>query len=176
VKTKLDGRTLWYDGVSEVAPKTLQHLLMQGVPLAKLAVTEMTADVIKLNEVSDDQVGLKTSIPDNTLPPEWSLPSKYKYLSLDELYYSLAEKIEHDELYELRLARFVEELGLFEKFELHDILKALKYIVDTMVEKQVVWGVGRGSSCSSYMLYLLGLHEVDVVRYDIPVTDFIKDI
>jgi DNA polymerase III alpha subunit len=43
-----------------------------------------------------------------------------------------------------------------------------------MTAKNIVWGVGRGSSCSSYLLYLLGLHEVDVVKYDVDISDFIR--
>jgi len=50
----------------------------------------------------------------------------------------------------------------------------LIYVLDVMREKKVIWGVGRGSSCSSYLLYLLGLHEVDPVKYDVEFTDFIR--
>jgi len=51
----------------------------------------------------------------------------------------------------------------------------LIYVVDVLNEKNVVWGVGRGSSCSSYLFYLLGLHEVDSVRYDVEITDFLHE-
>jgi DNA polymerase III alpha subunit len=50
----------------------------------------------------------------------------------------------------------------------------LIYVIDVMTEKNVVWGVGRGSSCSSYLLYLLGLHEVDPVKYEIEISDFLR--
>jgi DNA polymerase III alpha subunit len=63
---------------------------------------------------------------------------------------------------------------LFKELELGDVLRCLIYVVDTMKAKRVTWGVGRGSSCSSYLLYLLDLHSVDAVKYDIDITDFIK--
>jgi DNA polymerase III alpha subunit len=55
-----------------------------------------------------------------------------------------------------------------------DVLKAMKYMVDVLKSNNVVWGVGRGSSVSSYCLYLIGIHKIDSVKYDLPITDFFK--
>jgi DNA polymerase III alpha subunit len=103
------------------------------------------------------------------------LPDRYKYLDLAEYLIGLAERVEQDHLYERRLQRLVEEIDLYTKLGYHDLLRTLIYIVDELQRHQVVWGVGRGSSCSSYLLYLLGLHEVDSVKFEIPITDFIRD-
>ena len=84
------------------------------------------------------------------------------------------DRIERDDLYEERVERLSSEIWLFKSEKLDEVLRVLIYVVDTMREKNVIWGVGRGSSCSSYLLYLLGLHEVDPVRYQIEVTDFIR--
>ena len=170
--SQLTDRKLWFDGVSEVSPSALPKLIMLGVPLQKLAVTELSKDVIELNRINDIPLKTKaeTSFP---VPPEWSLPDSYKYLNLDEYLISLADRIEQDELYDRRLERLAQEIELFETMRLTEVLKALIFIVEEMTRQGVVWGVGRGSSCSSYLLYLIGLHEVDVVRFDIPITDFI---
>ena len=51
---------------------------------------------------------------------------------------------------------------------------SLKYLVDTMRENNVVWGVGRGSSVASYILYLLGVHKVDSIKYGLDIHEFLK--
>ncbi len=50
----------------------------------------------------------------------------------------------------------------------------LKYLVDTMKDNKVIWGVGRGSSCASYVLYLLGIHRVDSMFYNLDVEEFLR--
>jgi DNA polymerase III alpha subunit len=55
-----------------------------------------------------------------------------------------------------------------------DLLKYLKYLVDTMRENKIVWGVGRGSSVASYALYLIGVHKVDSIKYQLDINEFLK--
>jgi DNA polymerase III alpha subunit len=55
-----------------------------------------------------------------------------------------------------------------------DLLFYLKYLVDTLRENKVVWGVGRGSSVASYVLYLIGIHKIDSIKYDLDITEFLK--
>jgi len=72
------------------------------------------------------------------------------------------------------LQRVAEELLLFQERGLFDLLKYLKYLVDTMRDNEVIWGVGRGSSVASYVLYLIGIHKVDSMYYDLPVNEFLR--
>ncbi len=55
-----------------------------------------------------------------------------------------------------------------------DLLRYLVYLVDVMKQNQVIWGVGRGSSVASYVLYLLGVHRIDSMFYDLDVTEFLR--
>lgn len=174
LKTQLKGRAVWYDGVVEVDPIDLPRMLLSGVPLEKLAVTQVTDEVRRLNKTSEHPIGTKSDASLEAYPPRWSLPDRYKYLNLDEYLEGLADKVKRDELYERRLARLAEEIDLFLRLGLHDVLRGLIYVVEELTRQGAVWGVGRGSSCSSYLLYLIGLHEVDPVRFDIPITDFIR--
>ena len=48
------------------------------------------------------------------------------------------------------------------------------YLVDTFSENDVVWGVGRGSSVASYCLYLIGLHKIDSIKYELDIKEFLK--
>ncbi len=164
---------MWADGISVVPPASLEAALTSGIPLASLAVTELTAEVKRLNQLTDTKLSVKTELA-KPFPPSWSLPDEYKYLSLDEHLLKLADRVKRDDLYEQRLERLAEEYSLFIERGLCDVLRALIYIIDGMTKAGVVWGVGRGSSCSSYLLYLIGLHAVDAVLYDIPITDFIR--
>jgi len=57
---------------------------------------------------------------------------------------------------------------------LFNLLRYLKYLVDTMKSNNIIWGVGRGSSVASYVLYLLGVHRVDSMYYDLDPTEFLR--
>jgi DNA polymerase III alpha subunit len=43
-----------------------------------------------------------------------------------------------------------------------------------MREKDIVWGVGRGSSVASYVLYLIGVHKIDSLFFDLDIEDFLR--
>lgn len=174
---ELEGYYLWPDGSISVKPENLSKMMMKVPKLAeqgKLFVTELTAEVDAYNSLVDNPIKLKCELTTN-FPPEWCLPEGNKYLDLDEYLVKLAERIKKDHLYEKRLERLAEEIYLFKSLQLDEVLKTLIFVVEEFERQGVVWGVGRGSSCSSYLLYLIGLHEVDPVRYGIEVTDFIRE-
>ena len=50
----------------------------------------------------------------------------------------------------------------------------LIYFVDTLRANNVVWGVGRGSSVASYVLFIIGVHKIDSVKYKLPINEFFK--
>jgi DNA polymerase III alpha subunit len=66
------------------------------------------------------------------------------------------------------------ELLLFQERDLFLLLKQLKYIVDTWRKNNIVWGVGRGSSVASYVLYLIGVHKINSIYYDLNIEEFLK--
>jgi DNA polymerase III alpha subunit len=53
-------------------------------------------------------------------------------------------------------------------------LRYLKYLVDTLKSNNMIWGVGRGSSVASYVLYLLGVHRIDSMFYDLDAREFLR--
>lgn len=107
-------------------------------------------------------------IPKNSIDiKNWFIPDEYKTMDILDWLYARCPTIEHKQ-------RVVEELKLFAKYDMMIMLKAMKYIVDTLRANNIVWGVGRGSSVASYVLYLIGVHKVDSVKYDIPITEFFK--
>lgn len=100
---------------------------------------------------------------------EWNMP--ILYLELD-IYEYFSTKIETKE----EIKRVHQELELFEKYECFDVLRFLIYLVDTFKEHNLVWGVGRGSSVASYCLYLIGVHKVDSIKYDLDMEEFFKEV
>jgi DNA polymerase III alpha subunit len=97
----------------------------------------------------------------------WYMPDEYKRLDIAEHVLSLCKT-------DAELQRVGAELLLFQERNLFDLLCFLKYFVDTMRKNNVVWGVGRGSSVASYVLYLLGVHRINSIYYDLDVTEFLK--
>jgi DNA polymerase III alpha subunit len=63
---------------------------------------------------------------------------------------------------------------LFQERNMFDLLRFLVYIVDVMREHDIVWGVGRGSSVASYVLYLIGIHKIDSIFYDLDIEEFLR--
>lgn len=70
--------------------------------------------------------------------------------------------------------RVGQELLLYIDRNLFPLLQYLKYLVDTLRKYNIVWGVGRGSSVSSYVLFLIGVHKIDSIYYDLDIGEFLK--
>ena len=75
---------------------------------------------------------------------------------------------------EEELQRAGEELLLYQERDMFMLLCYLKYFVDTMRKNKIVWGVGRGSSVSSFVLYLIGVHRINSLYYDLSIDEFLK--
>jgi DNA polymerase III alpha subunit len=97
----------------------------------------------------------------------WHMPDEYKNFNIIEF---LLDKTTNEEEYQ----RVVKELDLFYQYDMIDVLKYIKYLVDTMRHNKIVWGVGRGSSVSSYILFLIGIHKIDSLKYDLDIREFLK--
>ena len=96
----------------------------------------------------------------------WFIPNEYKQLDIEEFLVTQCP--------EQNYPRLIEELALFKQNNMIPVLKTMKYVVDTLRDNNIVWGVGRGSSVSSYVLYLIGIHKIDSVKYALPIDEFFK--
>jgi DNA polymerase III alpha subunit len=63
---------------------------------------------------------------------------------------------------------------MFQERDLFPLLQYLKYLVDTMRTNSIVWGVGRGSSVASFVLFLIGIHRVNSLFYGLEIEEFLK--
>ena len=99
----------------------------------------------------------------------WFMPEEYRNLNIVEYLMKKSIKQTHT-IHQLRTEA---ELGVYEKRGLFSLLRFLVYLVDTMKERNIVWGVGRGSSVASYVLFLIGIHKVDSVKYELDFNEFL---
>jgi DNA polymerase III alpha subunit len=97
----------------------------------------------------------------------WHMPDEYKQLDIAKYILSLCKE-------EYELQRVAQEMLLYQERDLFNLLRYLKYLVDTLRKNKVVWGVGRGSSVASYVLFLLGAHKIDSLFYELSIDEFLK--
>ncbi len=104
---------------------------------------------------------------DRVLQRNWRMPKEYKELDIAAYVLGLCKE-EHE------LQRVGEELILYQERDLFDLLRYLKYLIDTLRKNNIVWGVGRGSSVASYVLFLIGIHKIDSLYYNLNIDEFLK--
>jgi len=103
---------------------------------------------------------------DKAQQSHWFMSEEYKNFDIEEYLVNQCPEENYD--------RLVKELELFRQHNMIGLLKYIKYLVDTMREHKIVWGVGRGSSVASYALYLIGVHKIDSVKYGLDINEFLK--
>ena len=103
---------------------------------------------------------------------DYNIPQHYKELDVEKFIRSKIPTSGQD--VKIKTARVERELAMYKERGLYPILQLLIYIVDTMRQNNLVWGVGRGSSVASYLLYILGVHKVDSHKYELDIKEFLK--
>lgn len=184
MKSELSNRTLYYDGDSVVNEKFILETLLSGKDIKNLYVKEITKEIQKYNTFvnNEEKLTIKQGIKNN-FDKSWNLPENYKNINIedyviDKLYEEFNKNpllINNLQEQTIRAQRITEELIKFQKNNLLSLLKTMIFIINTLQEQKIVWGVGRGSSVSSYILYLIGVHDVDSVKYNLDFSEFIGD-
>ena len=104
---------------------------------------------------------------DNNNQSNWYMPKEYVELDIAKFVLDQCTS-------EAELQRAGEELIMFQERNMFVLLQYLKYLVDTMRKNNIVWGVGRGSSVASFVLFLLGVHRINSLYYQLDIDEFIK--
>jgi DNA polymerase III alpha subunit len=129
------------------------------------SIKELYYEINPLNKYKRLDIPIEEFDSNNQI--DWFMPIEYKELDIVKW---VLEQCKED--YELQ--RVGEELLLYQDRNLLDLLRFLKYFVDTMRKHKVVWGVGRGSSTASYVLFLLQVHRINSIYYGLEITEFLK--
>jgi len=126
---------------------------------------ELTRLPTLIEYISDDSMSVEEF--DRLAQSNWLMPQEYK--DLDIVLWVL-DQCATDE----QRQRVGAELLLYVERDLIPLLQYMKFLVDTMRSNNIVWGVGRGSSVASYVLYLIGVHRIDSMYYDLDINEFLK--
>jgi DNA polymerase III alpha subunit len=137
-------------------------------------VCELSQDTGKLAEnlniilSSDLDRSISVEEFDMACQNEWFMPDDYKSLDIEQWL------LDQSPPWEPQASRLQEELAEFRERNMLDLLRWLKYLVDTCRSNKIVWGVGRGSSVASYVLYIIGVHKIDPIKYNLDWREFLR--
>lgn len=143
-----------------------------GADIQYLQLMEMDEhERLKFND-NCKKFGLEQRMLDYTIEHDknhelWRYDPSYDNINLLDFFLA---KCNNDE----QRARVEYEIGLFEKYNMTKLLRCMIWLVHYLEENNIFWGLGRGSSVSSYCLYLIGLHLVDSLKYELDVNEFLK--
>jgi len=149
--------------------ETIQNYSASDTPEIK-QFNKIMAEFDKEDKIIPTLENINVSLKeyDQKLQQIWLIPNEYK--SFDILEYCLSQCKSQDEILRVEF-----EYSAFKNADWIHVLQLLKYLVDTMRKNNIVWGVGRGSSVSSFILFLLGIHKINPMTYNLNFSDFIKN-
>ena len=167
-------------GIPRFSNRDLIDMIYSGnVDKCHVVLCDPSDDVDKFNNAMEEQGmnPLQKYIPldvdqktfDGVCQSEWFMPDEYKTLNV----YDYVMNKAGDDLAELK--RVEEELAQFKVRGMTNLLRYMIYLVDYMRENGIVWGVGRGSSVASYVLYLIGVHRINSIKYNLDWREFLRD-
>lgn len=129
-------------------------------------------DHVKQYNKYSQELGLPFISSKSFISKDFNIPQHYKELDIETFIRSKIPTSGQD--VKIITARVEQELAMYKERGLYPILQLLIWIVDIMRKNNLVWGVGRGSSVSSYLLYLIGIHKVDSYKYNLDIKEFLK--
>lgn len=154
----------------------LVNLALNGLPFSELMFAQHD-DITRYHMMHGTGESAKQWINDgNIIGPslksyDWNIPDDYKNIDVIDYCYTALSAMGLPDEYEERLD--IEMIRVAET-NMESFIRCLIYITDTLRDNNVVWGLGRGSSCASLVMFLLGVNKVDPVKYDIPMEEFYK--
>lgn len=104
---------------------------------------------------------------DNLHQQQWFMPSEYYNINIYDFCIAKCCTVEEE-------CRVLEELNEFNNRNMLALLQWLIYFVDVCTADNIIWGVGRGSSVSSFVLYLIGIHRIHSIKYNLNWQEFLR--
>lgn len=154
----------------DVIKSWLSDIQIESAHFDDIETVNIYNDWCSLYDIDDQIEALPENKSDNYVEQcinNWAMPTEYYDIDIQEY---LEERCTTSE----ELARVRYELSLYEQRGLTIVLKFMIYLVKVCDDNDIVLGVGRGSSVSSYCLYLLGIHRVNSLKYNLSIDEFLK--
>lgn len=138
-------------------------------------IVNNNSEINQLSEISEIQFRYAESIltdisvfeNDKKNQNNWFMPESYFLLDIEEYCLSKCQTVEER-------TRVADELREYSKRNMMHLLQWLMYFVDTCRTNKILWGVGRGSSVASYVLYLIGVHRINSIKYNLDWKEFLR--
>jgi DNA polymerase III alpha subunit len=164
-------------GIPRFTNRDLIDMIYSGnVEKCHVVLCEESDDIDKFNAAMEEQGfdRLQKYIPldvdqktfDGVCQGEWFMPNEYKNIDVRDYVIRKCPGANFERTYE--------ELEAYEERDMYNLLRYMIYLVDFMRENDIVWGVGRGSSVASYVLYLIGVHKIDSIQYGLDWREFLR--
>jgi DNA polymerase III alpha subunit len=162
-------------GIPVYSSDDVIDLIYQGKSdILKNILVEPDTEINQFNNTADEPLNVYQELSilenefDSLLQNDWLMPEHYKKLDIEAWLY------EQTPPWDPEHNRVQEELEAFKQRNMLDLLRWMKYFVDTCRKNNVVWGVGRGSSVASYVLYLIGVHKINSLKYNLDWREFLR--
>jgi DNA polymerase III alpha subunit len=142
---------------------------LSGLIVDRSVSLDVVTDLVdlKTNFVQEQEYNCDVQEFHRRQQTNWHMPDEYKNMDIASHILDLCST-------ESELQRCGAELLLYQERGLFDLLRYLKYLVDVMKSNNIIWGVGRGSSVASYVLYLLGVHRINSMYYNLDIEEFLR--
>lgn len=175
LSSEVNGRIVWFDGKESVEPRRVPEIIFERGALPDF-VTLIDDSVALYNKLSPTApLRVRTSCE---RPPPATWFQSIEAIDVErEVAQHLASLLQTTPaaLHEAYISRVSQELREYERRGMFPILRACLYVVNTFRERNVVWGVGRGSAVASFVLYVIGIHDINSVKYGLELSEFIGE-
>ena len=142
----------------------ISKLYLNDIDKYSQSLKELGIDLPVINTAPKRE---KPELFDKANCEHWHMPEKYYQINVLQW---LLDKCQNDE----EKIRVQMEYDLFEKKDFIRVLQFLIYFIDTLRANNIVWGVGRGSSVASFCLFLIGVHKINPMLYNLDITEFLR--
>lgn len=104
----------------------------------------------------------------------WNTPDSYANMDITQY---LLDRMHHLDIHkEPYISYLYNEIESWHKMMPNpiDLWKFLKFFIDTCKKENIVTGLGRGSSVASLVLFLLEIHQIDPIKYNLDYNEFLR--
>ena len=156
--------------------KDIFKILYQGkVSNLKEVIVEYDQDIEQMEKTAgftfqkftDQLDSISIEDFDSALQSDWFIPPEYKEFDVEKWCLDRCTTNEQEN-------RVIAEMTAYKERGMMPLLQWTKHFVDTCNANDIVWGVGRGSSVASFVLFLLGVHQIDSVKYNLDWQEFLR--